>query len=30
MVGLITLEYHVINFLKSDEVAQDMSLLKLM
>ena len=30
MAGPITLKYHIINFFKSDEVAQDMCLLKLM
>ena len=30
MGGLITLKYHIIEFFKSDEVAKDMCLLKLM
>ena len=30
MGGLITLKYQVIDFLQSDEVAEDMCLLKLM
>ena len=30
MGGLIKLKYHIIDFFKSDEVAEDMCLLKLM
>ena len=30
MGGLITLKHHIIDFLKSDEVAEDMCLSKLM